>query len=194
MRVFYLYCHPLSESYHGALRARAVDALRARGHDVDLCDLYAEGFDPVLRAEGRRDYHDEAINRRGLEGYVSRLHAAEAMVVQFPTWSFGPPAMLKGFFDRVFLPGVAFDISDPARVKPMLGNVKKLAGVSTYGRPWSRALLVGDPPRKLVTRYLRWFVARSAPVRYLALYHMNVAGDAERAAFLRRVETAMTRF
>jgi len=115
-------------------------------------------------------------------------------VLQFPTWCFGPPAMLKGFFDRLFMPGVAFDLSDPAHVKPMLGNIRKIAGIVTYGRPRLMALWMGDPPRKIVTRYVRWFAAKSAKAEYHALYHLNVASLAQREAFVRRVRSAMERF
>jgi NAD(P)H dehydrogenase (quinone) len=194
MRILYLYCHPVPESYHGALRAVVLAGLARAGHDVDLCDLYAEGFNPVLGAAERRGYHDLATNQRGLESYVERLRRADSLVVQFPTWCFGPPAMLKGFFDRLILPGVAFDLSDPARVKPLLGHITKLAAVVTYGRPRLSAWYMGDPPRKLVTRYVRWFIAPGAPVEFHALYHLNVATDAVRQAFLDRVHLRMERF
>jgi len=189
MRVLHLYAHPLDrESFHGAIRRRAGAALAAAGHEVDLLDLYAEGFDPVLSPAERRLYHDEARNTAGIAPYVERLRRAEALVVQFPTWSFGPPAILKGFFDRVFVPGVAFDLSDPANVRPLLGHLRRLVGVVTYGRPRLHARWVGDPPRQLVTRYLRWFVANDAAVHYEALYHLNVATDGQRSRFLDRVE------
>jgi NAD(P)H dehydrogenase (quinone) len=194
MRVLYLYCHPVPESFHGALRAAALTGLARAGHEVDLCDLYAEGFDPVLGPDERRAYHDLARNRCGLEGYVGRLQRAEAMMVQFPTWCFGAPAMLKGFFDRLFLPGVAFDLTDPARVRPTLGNIKRLAGIVTYGRPRLAAWYMGDPPRQLLTRYVRWFVAPGAPVAYHALYHLNAATDARRRSFIARVGRRMERF
>jgi putative NADPH-quinone reductase len=193
MRVLYLYCHPLPESFHGAIRERALAGLARAGHSVDLLDLYAEGFEPVLTAEQRRRYHDTAVNRAGLEGYVARLQAAEGLVVQFPTWCFGPPAMLKGFFDRLLMPGVAFDLADPARVRPQLRHIVRLTGIVTYGRPWLTAVGMGDPPRRIVTRYLRWFVSPGAAVAYLAQYHMNVATDATRARFLDRVERALAR-
>ena len=194
MKILYLYCHPLPESFHAAIRVEALAGLKAAGHEVDLLDLYAEGFNPVLSEEGRRHYHDEAVNQNGLEPIIARLRAADAMVIQFPTWCFGLPAMLKGFFDRVFMPGVAFDISNPAKVQPMLGNIRKIAGIATYGRPRYMAFYMGDPPRKIVTRYVKWFAAKSARVEYHALYHLNVVTLAQRQDFMRRVNAAMKAF
>jgi NAD(P)H dehydrogenase (quinone) len=194
MHVLYLYCHPLPESFHAAIRVTALDGLAAARHDVDLLDLYAEGFDPVMSADERRRYHDTGRNRGGLERHVERLQAAEALVVQFPVWSFGPPAMLKGYFDRLLMPGVAFDLSDPSRVKSLLSKLKRIAGITTYGRPRWNAIAVGDPPRRLVTRYLPRFAAERARVDYHALYHMNVATDVQRAAFMDKVRAAMARF
>ena len=193
MRVLYLYCHPLADSYHAGIKTAAVAALQAAGHEVDLCDLYAEGFEPVLTAEMRRDYHDTALNQKGLESHIARLHRAEALVVQFPTWCFGMPAMLKGYFDRLIMPGVAFDLSDPADVKPMLAHIRVIHGIVTYGRPRYVALYMGDPPRKAVTRYLPWFTGRKARTRYHALYHMNVASLTKREAFISHVAQQMRR-
>lgn len=192
-RVLYVYCHPLPESFHAAIREAALAGLAEADHTVDLLDLYAEGFDPVLSAEGRRHYHDKTVNQRGLEAYVARLKAADVLVLQFPTWCFGPPAMLKGFVDRLMMPGVAFDMSDPRHVRPMLDSLKRIVGVVTYGRPRWTAIAMSDPPKRLVTRYLRWFAAAKARADYIALYHMNVATDARREAFLATVHKRMAR-
>ena len=108
MRVLLLFCHPVEDSYHAALHRTACSALERAGHEVDDCDLYAEGFCPVLSREERIGYHDIGSNCAPVRGYVERLLAAEALVLCFPVWNFGPPAMLKGFLDRVFLPGVSF--------------------------------------------------------------------------------------
>jgi putative NADPH-quinone reductase len=194
MRVHYLYCHPQATSFHAAIRARALAGLAAARHEVDLLDLYDDRFDPVMWEAERRDYHDTSRNQAGLAGYIARLRAADALIVQFPVWSFGMPAMLKGYFDRMMMPGVAFDLSNPERAKPLLGNLRRIAGIATYGRPRIRALAVGDPPRKMVKRYLPWFANWRARVDYYALYHMNVATDADRAAFIDKVERAMSRF
>src|ERR1700709_706576 len=93
MRILYIYCHPLPESFHAGIRAKALEALTAAGHQVDLLDLYAEKFDPVLSEDARRHYHDTSRNQVGLESYIARVQAAEVLVVQFPTWCFSMPAM-----------------------------------------------------------------------------------------------------
>jgi putative NADPH-quinone reductase len=95
-----------------------LDALRARGHEVDDCDLYAEGFDPVLRGDDFARYHEVPANRTPVLGHVERLLAAQAPVLVLPVWNFGLPAMPKGYLDRVLLPGVSFDMSDARRIRP----------------------------------------------------------------------------
>ena len=192
MKVLYLYCHPLPESFHAAIRAEALAGLAEGGHEVDLCDLYAERFDPVMSEEERRRYHDTSRNQIGIETYVRRLRDAEALVVQFPTWCFGPPAMLKGFLDKVLAPGISFDMSDPQNIKPLL-TLKLVAGIVTYGRDRFRAFAMGDPPRKLVMRYLPRSAVVRARARYHALYHMNVATEERRKGFIAEVRKGMAR-
>jgi NAD(P)H dehydrogenase (quinone) len=190
MRVLVLYAHPNPESYGAALHAAVVASLRAAGHEVDDCDLYAEGFDAVLSRAERVGYHDLASNTLPVAAYVARLQAAEALVLCFPVWNFGYPAILKGFFDRVFLPGVSFRMVD-GKVRPNLWNIRKLVAVTTYGGSRWRALLMGDPPRKLVCRVLRAVCHPTARLRYLAHYDMNRATPASRAAFLTSVGEKM---
>lgn len=193
MRVLYVYCHPLEESFHAAIRREALAGLTEAGHKIDLADLYVDRFDPVMWQDERRDYHDLSKNQTRVADYVARLRAAEALIVQFPVWSFGPPAMLKGWFDRLFMPGVAFDLTDPADVRPMLTNLRRIAGITTYGRPWWNAFLVGNPPKKIMTRYVPRFSA-GARVDYFPLYHMNVASEETRKAFIAKIRAEMARF
>ena len=194
MRVLLLFSHPVEDSYQAALHRTARAGLERAGHLVDDCDLYAEGFCPTLSREERIAYHDTAVNRAPVQPYVERLLAAEALVLCFPVWMFGPPAMLKGFFDRVFLPGVSFHLSADGRLTSNLRHIRRLGAIATYGRPRWVAFLMGDPPRKLVTRLLRFQIRPGAKVLYLAHYHMNVSTAATRERFLARVERAMTRF
>lgn len=193
MRVLVLFAHPLQDSFHGALHRTIVAALEQAGHEVDDCDLYAESFQPVLTAEARARYFDPERNREGVEDYVERLFAAEALVLCFPVWCFGPPAILKGFMDRVMIPGVSFALGQDGRMHPNLRHLRKLVAVTSYGRPRLDAWWIGDPPRKLVTRYLRWFIAPRATVRYLGLYNLH-RDERRLTRFLRKVEKAMQRF
>ena len=192
MRVLVLYAHPSPESYGAALHDTVLAALREAGHEVDDCDLYAEGFDPVLSREERLGYHEVPANTAPVAGYVARLQAAEALVLCFPVWNFGYPAILKGFFDRVFLPGVSFRLVD-GKVRPNLWNIRRLAAVTTYGGSRWRALLMGDPPRKLVCRVLRAVCHPGARPLYLAHYDMNRATSESRAAHLGRVRAEIAR-
>lgn len=193
MRVFVLYAHPVETSFVSALHTRVVETLRLKGHEVDDCDLYAEGFNPVLSRSERMGYHDLDHNRAPVDAYVQRVLAAEAMVMVHPVWNFGYPAMLKGFFDRVFLPGVSFRMQD-GKVRPCLHNIRKLVTVTTYGGSRVRALLAGDPPRKVTNRVLRVTIKPAAPVSYLAHYDMNRSTPESRAAFLAKVTETMEQF
>jgi putative NADPH-quinone reductase len=191
MRVLVLYCHPLDDSFNAAVHRAAVEALRAAGHEVDDCDLYAEDFDPVLRGDERLRYHDLAHNREGVEPYVQRLLQAQALVLVFPVWSFGLPAMLKGWFDRVLVPGVSFHLDAGGRIRPGLTHPRHIVGIATYGTPRWKAWLMGDPPRAAVKRFLKLLSAGRARADYLACYHMNVASATRRERFLREVQAGM---
>ncbi len=193
MRVLVIYSHPVETSFNAALHGEVVERLRGAGHEVDDCDLYAEDFNPVMSRGERLGYHLIPQNQAPVQRYVDRVMWAEAIVFCFPTWCFGMPAMLKGFFDRVFMPGVAFDMSDPAHVKPALTHLRFVAAVTTYGRPRWTAFLMGDPPRKAITRYMRALTGGQAKVRYLAQYHMNVATRDLLDRFKGRVGDAMAR-
>ncbi|BBU56407.1 NAD(P)H dehydrogenase (quinone) [Mameliella alba] len=192
MRALVLFAHPCPESLSAALHARVVETLTARGWEVDDCDLNAEGFDPVLSETERRGYHEVPANLGPVAAHVERLRAAQALVLVFPVWNFGFPAILKGYFDRVFLPGVSFRLED-GRVKPNLTHIRRLAAVTTYGGTRWRAFMAGDPPRKIVRRAV-WHVTRPEKMRYLALYGMNRATETQHAGFLDRVEREMERF
>ncbi len=193
MRILVLYAHPDPESYVAALLRASLAALARAGHETDLCDLYAEGFEPVLSLEERRAYHAVPRNRDPVEPYVSRLMTADGLLLVHPVWNFGYPAILKGFLDRVFLPGVSFRLEE-GRVRPNLTHLRRLGAVTTYGAPRWRAMLVGDPPRRVTGRMLRVLAAPRARFAYLAHYDMNRSTPESRAAFLARVAHTLERF
>ena len=109
----------------------------------------------MLGREERAGYHDTASNREPVRAHVERLEAATALFLCFPVWNYGYPAILKGWIDRVFLPGVSFTIVDGG-VRPALGRIERLCVATTYGGDRLRTVLAGDPPRRIAGRHLRW--------------------------------------
>jgi NAD(P)H dehydrogenase (quinone) len=186
MRVHVVHAHPLQDSLSAQLHRAVLEALAGRGVEIDDLDLYAEGFDPVLSAADRRIYHDAAANQQRAASYVARLQAADALILCHPIWNFGWPAIMKGWFDRLFLPGVSFRSRD-GQLSPGLTNIRKLVTVTTYGSTRLRALYLGDPPRLNATRFLRVVCHPQVDVRYLALYGINRADRDEIEAFVQRV-------
>lgn len=193
MNILVLYAHPVETSFNAGLHRLIVERLTAAGHNVDDCDLYAEGFDPRLMRQERLDYHNQRGSKDPAAPYVERLLRADALVLSYPVWNYGFPAILKGFFDRVFLPGVSFRLVG-GKVRPSLHNIGKVAAVTTYGGSRFRAIVMGDPPRRLIKRMLRATVKPGAPVTYLAHYAMNLSTDQTRKSFMAKVAASMDAF
>lgn len=192
MRVLLLHSHPVESSYGAALHAQTRESLTKAGHDVDDCNLYAEGFDPVMSRHDRMIYHSYPDNLALVRPYVDRLRKAEGLVIVTPVWNFGWPAMLKGYFDRVWLPGVTFELKDGVLTRKL--HIQKVAVVLTYGASRWRAFITGDPPRKIAKRVLRLQTNPARSVKFLAHYDMNNCTPQTRAVFLARVKREMERF
>ncbi len=196
MRLLVVFCHPSRESFGAALFDTACRTLRAAGHEVRVRDLYREGFEPVLSEQEWSDYlpHTRTIIDKHPD-HVDDLKWAEGLLVIYPTWYFGPPAMLKGWLERVWLPGIAFEVADARfrRTKGKLGHIRLFAGITTSGSPWWWIRLIRDPGRSLWTRGLRPLFSPNCRVIWLQLYDMNNSTEKDRSGFLARVEKALRR-
>ena len=190
MRVLVVHAHPDPDSFAGALAKAALAGLRNGGHDTRLIDLYAEDFQPVMSQADRVAYDTEAGFVDPAVGvYAEHVAWAEAMVFVYPTWWSGMPAVMKGWLERVLVPGVAFRLDEKTRkVTPALHHIRHVAGVSTYGSPRPYVTVLTDGGRRTVTRALRMVCGARCRSTWLALYGMDRRTDAERRAFLARVE------
>jgi NAD(P)H dehydrogenase (quinone) len=193
MRVLVLHAHPVAESFNGGLFREICEKLKKAGHEVDACDLYEEGFNPVLTRQEWLDYRDISKNTLPVAGYVERVMKADALVLSYPVWNFGMPAIMKGYLDRVFLPGVSFRL-EAGLVKPNFQHIKKVAVVTTYGATPMRAFLAANPPKRFAMRTLRYLCKPGASFSYQALYDMNRVSLEQRNQFLSRVGELMARF
>ena len=200
MRVLVVHAHPVETSFNRALYDTALDALRAAGHEVDPLNLYDEEFPAAMSREERLNYHDVPGNiTPAIKAYVDRLRAAAGIVFIHPVWNYGYPAILKGFFDRVFVPGVSFVLvggngSDTGKLVPNMKYIRKVAYVATYGGDRLRTMIMGDPPRRLAMRWAWVTFGTPLPPKYLALYDMNNATEAKLTGFIEKVRQEMSRF
>jgi NAD(P)H dehydrogenase (quinone) len=190
LRALVIYAHPLETSLISAAHALVVETLRAGGHEVDDLDLYAERFDPALSREQMRNYVDIEANIREVEPYVARLRAAEALILVYPVWFDGLPAIMQGYFQRVFLPGVATVIDDMGLFHPNLRNLKRMAAVCAYGETRADVARKHDPPRRFVRDNIGVLIDPAGRFDYLAIYGMDSSTAARRTAFLGRVSRA----
>ena len=195
MRVLVIYAHPLADSFAGALHHTVVETLERVGHEVDDCDLYAIGFDPVMTPVERRAHNTEHPDLSAVETHVARLRAADALVLCFPVWWYGMPAILKGYFDRVWVNGVAFHLHAGGRMDAALHRLQKLWVVCTYGAPWWLIKLVlRDPVRAVIHTGIRGLCTRHVKSRFFALYSIEAKTSVETGQFLEKVRRAFEGF
>ena len=103
--------HPSPNSFTRAWAEASLQGARGTGHQIMLSDLYADEFDPVDRPGGEPP-----------EAEIAKLKAADHIVFHFPLWWYGPPAILKGWVDRVLVPGDTFDVDAPFERGPLVGK------------------------------------------------------------------------
>ena len=196
MRIQTILAHPLPDSFAASVHRKAADTLRACGHEVVETDLYAEGFEPALTAAERAAYYAPDYDVSAVQPLVERLQWSEGLVFCFPHWWFNYPAVLKGYFDRVWAPGVAFrhDLAG-GRIEPLLGNLRSVAVLTSFGSPWWVVeLYMRNPARRILKAGLLTACAPKASFRYAAHYDMDRSTPETRAKFLARAEAMMRSF
>lgn len=137
MHALWVLAHPDPQSLNARMCRTGVQALRDEGWEVEVSDLYADDWDPVLVQEGEPDVVPEQ----------DKLRRADLLVLQFPLWWYGMPAMLKGWVDRVFEAGFAYDVIDPAT-----GRARKYGDGGLVGKRGLVVVTAGDRPGSLEPR------------------------------------------
>jgi len=188
MRCLVVYCHPCEESFNRAILETVLKALRDANHEIRLTDLYADGFEPVMSAEERRGYHTPDANEIPVSRHLADLKWSESLIFVYPTWWFGLPAMLKGWFDRVFVPHATFSMPDESGpMGPKLQNIRTITIITTCGASWLMSKFVGEPGRRTILRGVRWLCDPKCRTIYLAHYKMDTSTPESRARYLERV-------
>ena len=198
MRVLVVHAHPSPDSFVSRLRDTVLDELAVGGHEIRHRDLWAEGFDPVFTADERLTHTGDLavkLDRHpGLRGHVDDLQWCEALVLVYPTWWSGQPAILKGWFDRILMNGVAWRLPDGAnRIEPMLRNVRRLVVVTTHGSSKVNNALQGESGKRTALRSVRLMFTWRCRTVWLAMYGLDGVSEKRRAVFERRVRRRIGR-
>lgn len=198
MNVLVVSAHPSPSSFVSNLTTVVLESLQDGSHHFRHHDLCAEGFNPVVspfeRLNHRASIETRLAGSPDLIPHIEDLLWCHALILVYPTWWSGQPAILKGWFDRVLINGVAWSLPDGAsRLKPELANIRRLVVVTTHGSSKFINALEGESGKRTAFRSVRLMFHWRARSSWIAMYKLDRASDAEREAFKRRVRRRVRR-
>lgn len=172
MKFLVVIAHPLPNSLCHTLAQEAISTLQQAGHEVLIEDLYQQGFQAALSPNERQSYYAATYDTNAVQQEIEHLQAADGLILCFPTWWFNFPAILKGWFDRVWVPSIAYHhANDLGAIKPNLLNLKKVVVITTLGSPWwVNNFVMFQPVRRLLKIALLGTCAPKAKLQMLTLY------------------------
>jgi NAD(P)H dehydrogenase (quinone) len=191
MRVSIILAHPWQGSFNHAIAGRAQAALRSLGHSVSFRDLYLERFDPVMPPEELTGAPPDPA----LASHFAEVREADGFVIVHPNWWGQPPAILKGWIDRVLRRGIAYEFPpgcDETGIPNGLLKARAAVIFNTSNTPPEREQAVfGDPLELLWRNCVFQFRGVDTVVRRM---FCTVAGSTaeQRAAWLAEVETVVS--
>ena len=193
MRVL-LVVDPTRDPFLPSVATAATSALEAVGHDVDVIDLVAQDFSPMMTAAERRAYFTgEPLVCPSVAAGAELVRRSEALVFVYRTTLSTVTPNIKGWIERTFVPGVAFTIGDQANARRGLSNVRRLVGLATYDETRRGVLWHGDNGQRLLRRNVRLCGGLRTRSTWLGFYDAGRADEPRRVAFLDGVDRAMRR-
>lgn len=181
MKILVVFAHPNEKSFCGALKDSFIKGANSGNHTTDTIDLYRHEFDPI-------SYGDNKITP-DVKKYQEMIRDAQCLVFIYPVWWFRAPAILEGWFDRVFTIGFAF------KFKKVIGNWGKPVGllpcdraiiINTYGSPAvaTKYFYMNIPFRRLKTGVLKMCGIRN--IKRFNCWSVPFVSDRKREAYLKR--------
>ena len=190
MKALVVYCHPRADSFTAAVRDVVVETLEAKMAEVRVMDLYQMGFDPILSETEHREYLDYPENCAPVSKDVENICWCDTLIFVYPTWWYGLPAILKGWLDRAFLPGVAFLMPDAENktIRPSLTHITRLGVFTTCGASRWLTFFVGAPGKRTLLRGVGLLCAPRCKKAFAAHYLMDSSTRPSREAHLAKVK------
>lgn len=193
MNCLVVIAHPIENSLCKYLAQQTINHLESRGYQLTIKDLYASNFDPVLNQDERASYYSDKFDDTQLAEEIETLKQAESLVLIFPTWWFSFPAILKGWFDRVWAPGHVYDhASDLGPLKARLTNLKEMKVVTTLGSPWwVDYFILRKPVKRVLKMALMGTCTKKCKFQMLSLYKSEKVEKARLEKFVRKIKNTL---
>jgi len=183
-------------SFSAEIRRRTLQGLLKRGHEVKVVNVSDGSFDPILRGPEFKQRYTHPIQSEELKSHADLLTWCDQIVWIYPTWWSSVPAGLKGWIDRVFVAGVAYQPPSQANsaITPLL-NIKKSAVITTWGGSRAIPWYTGDLGSRMLCRSLPMACYRASfpETLFLKLHNVYESPD-RRERFLASVEEQMSLF
>lgn len=184
MKVLILYCHPYDGSYNHAILESVCRGLDKSHTPYEVLDLVKDGFDPVMRAHDLKGYSKGQWADPKVGKYQEKMEQATSLVIITPIWWGTIPAVLKGFFDKVFIDHWAYELTKRGFFRGLLKHFKSAVIISTMNAPkLAYNLYLGNPLKHSLIRVtlkmcgikrIKWFefprvvyVSREKRVKWL---------------------------
>jgi putative NADPH-quinone reductase len=198
VKVLVVLAHPSQESFVSFLCSEVIAELSSGGHEIRHHDLWAENFNPVFTPYERLNHVGDVAEKLNelpeLRQHIEDLQWCDALVLVYPTWWSGQPAILKGWFDRVLMNGVAWVLPEgAARIRPLLTNVKRLVVVTTHGSSKFVNALEGESGKRTAFRSVRLMLHRRVRCEWIAMYGVDNATVKQREKFSAHVHRRIRR-
>jgi len=199
-RVFLVQAHPVEDSFSDAIARTVAGTLTDAGAEVRPCNLYkmpdGNCFQPLLTMNERATYFDtdkqpQLTEDPHVKAIVGNLRWADSLVLVYPTWWFSTPSVLKGFFDRCFVPGVGFKYDAATGGRTMgLQNIKRCGVVTSYGFDEPTVTKAGDAGKLMIQGGMSMLFHPECEQTWDALYSMQAAQTNDRREeFLAELKT-----
>ncbi len=194
MNISVILAHPNQKSFNHAIANTAVEVLVRNGHSVFFHDLYAEQFDPLLPFE---EFEKDACIPSELQVYCDEIASSDGIIIVHPDWWGQPPAIMKGWIDRVIRPGIAYEFKEEENGEGLpIGLLQAQAAIvfNTANTPEEREIKVfGDPLEILWKTCI--FDSCGVHVCYRKMFRIIVTSTAEqRRKWLEEVRSVVQKY
>ncbi len=193
MKTIVLYCHPWKGSFNHAILESVVQGLEAGKKDYEVVDLISEGFNPVLGEADLAVYSKGGFTDPKVGEYQKKLDSANELIIITPIWWGLPPAVLKGFFDKVLIKDWAYDTAPSGLLLGKLKQIKRCTLISTMNSPqfYYRLFLKSPLKHSLIDATLKACGVKK--VKWFSLANVVKQKQSKREAWLEKLRGYATR-